>query len=343
MRIFVIGSISSDSELKDEFISFCQAMGTAFANKSVEVILCSPYELSADLQVIKGIAKGRVQKVSLEIHYPNTSQNEKMWDNALSRLKRNVKVVKFRHEAPDLMEDSIKYSWLFCQIQAVSKCDFAIVLGGKSFGSSNLLSRIAEAENKTIIPLPKFGGVGSAYFEKKRYHLDDVWGNTNVKVFRECDNAKEIVRIINNGAMNAKPTIRIGQNDPLIFFISYPRERPAEADFIEMILRRRNYEVLRDENDFKASEDIPSAIKERIHKSDVFIALWSKEYACSPWCFDELSLALSSHRKQGKFLWIFRVDNTRMVHPQARNILWYDTVCRTDIEAKILHLLGELS
>ncbi len=108
---------------------------------------------------------------------------------------------------------------------------------------------------------------------------------------------------------------------------------------IRMILRRRNYTVLRDNNDFTPSENISSAIKERIHKAHVFIAVWCREYACSPWCFDELSIALKSHVKEGRELWIFNLDQTRMVHPDARNLLSYSIKSREELSGKIADLL----
>ena len=126
------------------------------------------------------------------------------------------------------------------------------------------------------------------------------------------------------------------------FFISYPRARPAEADFIEMILRRRNFTVLRDEKEFKADEDIPNAIKENIYKSDIFISVWCREYACSPWCFDELTLALERKKKSNMEIWLLCVDETRVVHPEARRMLNHPVNSRSEIEGKILNLLDKM-
>lgn len=75
-------------------------------------------------------------------------------------------------------------------------------------------------------------------------------------------------------------------------FISYARKRPHEADYIETLLRRRNISVFRDESEFGAGEDIPIQIEEHIHRANTFIAVYCTEYACSPWCYDELELAL---------------------------------------------------
>src|SRR5690606_8235633 len=87
-------------------------------------------------------------------------------------------------------------------------------------------------------------------------------------------------------------------------FISYPRERPQEADFVEALLRRRNIKVFRDDSDFGAGHSIPSEIKEAIFASNIFLATWCKEYACSPWCFDELELALDRKEAGSMEVWI---------------------------------------
>lgn len=76
-------------------------------------------------------------------------------------------------------------------------------------------------------------------------------------------------------------------------FISYARRRPCEADYIETLLRRRGVSVFRDESEFGAGKEIPVQIEENIYKSNTFIAVYCAEYACSPWCYDELELALT--------------------------------------------------
>ncbi|PHN00708.1 toll/interleukin-1 receptor domain-containing protein [Flavilitoribacter nigricans] len=104
-------------------------------------------------------------------------------------------------------------------------------------------------------------------------------------------------------------------------------------------MRRRNHIVLRDEKEFKPGTDIPNSIKENIFRSNIFIAIWCKEYACSPWCFDELNLALDRLEQKKVPMWIICVDDTRMVPPKARDLLHYKVRSREELEGKILHLL----
>ena len=106
-----------------------------------------------------------------------------------------------------------------------------------------------------------------------------------------------------------------------------------------MILRRRNLDIMRDDHDFEPGENITRQINEMIHKSTVFIALWCSEYACSPWCFDELDLALRTHTQEGRELWILQLDKTRIIHPKARGLLFYPITTRDELEGKLLSLL----
>ncbi len=340
MRIFIIGSPQDDDDKKD-FSSFCLELGKVLGTKSIDLVLCSPYPDSADSLIVDGIRDCVLPKISIHLYYPKTSELEDLWNSKLKGLNDSIKVTRFPQESNLVDEpNSKKYSWLFCQIQGISNSDFIFILGGKLSGSSNLLMRIADAQEKIIIPISKFGGVGKLFYDKKKYQLIDAYGLNYADELLENVSPEVLINTIINKPKE-KNLNQVKSNENLTFFISYSREKPAKADYLETILRRRNYNVIRDESNIAASQDIPNAIKENILKSDVFIALWNKEYACSPWCYDELSIALESHTTNGKLLWIFRTDKTRIVHPKARRLLWYDIETREEMEGKILSLLGK--
>jgi hypothetical protein len=96
--------------------------------------------------------------------------------------------------------------------------------------------------------------------------------------------------------------------------------------------------VYRDERDFGAGRSLPGEITESIHRANVFVAIWCREYACSPWCFDELELAI----KRGKTLWLLCVDETRIAPPAARNLISYPARNREELERHILTLLEQI-
>jgi hypothetical protein len=128
------------------------------------------------------------------------------------------------------------------------------------------------------------------------------------------------------------------------FFLSYAKARPAEADFLEAILRRRNYTVFRDDAEFAAGTPVQSQIVGFIDQSDVFIAVWCQEYACSPWCYDELDYALVRERRGSLSIWLAPVDSTRIVPPGARDKLRFDIYSsREQLEGRLLKEIEKLT
>jgi|GEM_PF-2960462 len=342
MRLFIIGSVNAHNNGVPDFEAFCNLLGQNLAKTPSTLILCSPYPDSCDSSVVNGIKQSTTVhgNLQLELHYPGTVENEDEWGKVLAGLDIGIKVMRFRHESiAENEQGAMTYAWLFSQLQAIANANFVLVIGGKLSGTANLLIQLAEAQQKQIVPLPNFGGIGEVFFNRIRYKLIDFWGSENLSIIQNSHDVELLVAMLNNHQPYAVAAQGGQSQAPHSFFISYAKARPAEADFVEMILRRRNLDVLRDDNDFGPGENIPRAINEMIHKSTIFIALWCSEYACSPWCFDELNLALSTHTQAGHALWIFQLDKTRIIHPKARNLLFYPIISREELEGKLLSLI----
>jgi hypothetical protein len=131
--------------------------------------------------------------------------------------------------------------------------------------------------------------------------VDDVLADhlgDRLHALSEPESIDEAVSLLEKLA-DRRVAVPMKKEEPPKFFVSYAKDRPAEADFVEMSLRRRGLTVLRDERDFGAGLPLPSEIKDYISRSDIFIAIWCKEYARSPWCFDELDLALERRSTDG--------------------------------------------
>ncbi len=340
MKIFFIGSSAEDSS--ENFNSYCKALGYHIAQSNIDIIVCSPFKDAADYYVIDGIKSSKIINVNIELHYPKDENIENEWDKIITKelIEKEIRINRFRHFPIELeSKRDWKYSWFFCQLQALKKSDIVFIIGGDVNGSSNLLLRIAETQSKDIFPIHQFGGCGYLFFERNKYELRDKLGYKYFPVLESHDKMESLISLILEFPF--QNNCNLSFQDP-VFFISYPRARPAEADFIEMILRRRNYTVLRDEDVFDTDEDIPNSIKENIYRSNVFISIWCKEYACSPWCFDELTLALERKNKNNLNIWLICVDETRIIHPEARTMLHHLVHSRQEIEGKILNLLEKL-
>lgn len=338
MRVLILGSsnILSDKQ-KIEFETFCFKFGVELASYDIDLLLCSPFNDSADKFVFDGAFSSiNYYKIvpNIELHYPTDEKTVLKWIEILGN--DNPKIKHFKHPHEPNTKENLKFSWLYSQMQALEKADVIFVIGGKIDGSVNLLLRMAEAKDKNVIPIYAFEGQGLHFYRRNYYKLFDTWGEDLV-LFGEKDKQELLIKTILEGpVLRKKP--RDTNIDP-IFFLSYPRARPHDADFVEMQLRRRGYTIVRDENDINESTDITNAISENINKADVFIALWCKEYACSPWCFDELSIAVQKKSRDKYSIWILCLDDTRIVHPDARNLLHFKVKSREEIEGRVSLLL----
>lgn len=213
-----------------------------------------------------------------------------------------------------------------------------IALGGKPSSSANLLLLLAEARHRNVLPLTFLGGAAAQAFQRRQYELEDYLGD-RIAAFNDLSRIGEVMALADKLVGGRRAHSK--RETPCTFFISYARSRPQEADFVEMFLRRRSFTVLRDEHDFGAGHAIPSEIRENIHRANVFVAIWCREYACSPWCYDEFDLALERHKAGGLSLWILCVDETRIVPPLARDLVNYPARTREDLEGQVSKLLDQ--
>ena len=231
-------------------------------------------------------------------------------------------------------KSDMQYAWLFCQLEALECCQCVLAIGGKNTGSANMLLRFAEGKRKLVIPFTIGDGVAMRAYERREFQLKDKLGN-EVYYLNSIAHFGCIIDKIDESDM--KKSNDIGERK---IFISYARRRPCEADYIETLLRRRGVSVFRDESEFGAGKEIPVQIEENIYKSNTFIAVYCAEYACSPWCYDELELALDLREKGQIEIWILCIDDTRIVSKRARNMVFYQVKSREEIEGKIVSLLS---
>lgn len=343
MKVFVIGGTtvpSHDAKYSQELKALGQLMrrlGKRLVGAGHELLVCSPYPGSADLEVLRGAAQSaRVGKGSrIEFHYPQTESIAEEVDRLKEALSLS-KAASLPHLPPaDDSPDALRYAWLLAQISAMDRSHAIVAIGGKPVGAASLLLPLAEEKRKHILPFTVLGGAAELSFFRQQFMLKDRLGN-RVTILNDPKRVEEAVSLLGD---LERPQDGGEEKKVRRFFISYPRSRPQEADFIEMLLRRRNQIVFRDEQDFGAGQPLPTEIDEHLYQADVFVAVWCKEYACSPWCFDELDLALKRHKEGRLALWLLCVDDTRVVPPAARELLSYPISSRRELEGAVLNLL----
>lgn len=350
MKIFVIGGLTVQSGHQDYdaqtglLDESMERIGCDVVERGHALVACSPFPGSADLAAIRGAARAiqRLQRPSssIEIHCPAAPDIiSEMAKLTGSPPHSGFRVLTHPVAPGEDGKPHWEHTWLLSQLSALEASHAVLAVGGRPSGAANLLLSMAIIKSKPLLPLAFLGGASAQCLERVRWPLDDVFKDRISSLYRlEC--ADMSVKLLEELAADKVGALQRG-DQPRIF-ISYPRNRPAEADHIEMTLRRRRLDVYRDERDFGAGRDLPHEVRAYIERSNVFIAVWCEAYACSPWCYDELELALERH-KQGKTqLWIFCVDDTRIVPPAARTLLNFPARTREQTEGHLLNLLERL-
>jgi hypothetical protein len=344
MKIFIIGGVAcakDDPQLsakKVELKAACESLGASIASPGNTIVVCSPFDDSADSAVLRGVATHpEHQNIVVEFHFVDSPPvREKL--AALSSELNLQRIVPCPHPPPASdSPEARQLSWLVCQLSALESAHVTFAIGGDPDGSANMLLLVAEGRRKPLLPFPFLGGAAQRAFERRRFELEDRLRD-QLPLLLEPSAVDQAIRLAD------QLLAPVGESAPRVhpprFFISYPRARQAEADHVETVLRRRNLQVFRDESDFGAGHELPGEIREGMFGADIFIAIWCAEYACSPWCFDEMELALDRQASKRLKLWIFCVDDTRMVPTRARNVVYYEVRTRQEIEGKLLDLVG---
>ena len=253
-----------------------------------------------------------------------------------------LEAVEFTHSPPERHDEKgLSYAWLLAQLAALDAADLVVAAGGRPGRSASMLLHQAEATKRPILPLGHFGGAAALSLERQRYRLTDRLG----PLFAWLHNPSPpelLLEVAEQLVGAARPRHERAQQHPLRVFLSHARSRPSEADLVEMVLRRRDVEVFRDEHVFAAGAAVVGEIEEHLARSDVFIALWCREYACSPWCYDELALALERRAAGSIQVWLLRIDETRVVPPAARPIIAYDCFDRDKLASTVIELNDRL-
>jgi hypothetical protein len=349
VKIFVVGGVAvpdsdADYARQSEILSrTMQRLGTDIVDRGHDLVVCSPFATSVDVCALRGVAtaiKGKRGNPVIDFHYPD----EVGVRTEIDRLAESLSIQPHRYpyrvslDAAGNIEGP--YGWLLPQVSAMDRSHVAIGVGGRPGGAASLLFGIAQSRRQVLLPLTFLGGASGSAFQARQYELEDRLKD-KIAVVHDPDQIGSAVDALE--ILASAPLVESIGQDKTRFFISYPRTRPQEADYIEMALRRRNYDVFRDERDFGAGQPVQSEIIEHIHRANIFIVVWCKEYACSPWCYDELEIALARHNTKALDLWILQVDETRIVPPAARGLIGYPAKSREELEGQILKLLEQAS
>lgn len=350
MKLFLIGgnAVSTDDP---DFDAHSQCMRTAAAiiGESVasaghELLVCSGFPGSADFEAVSTAMKVLIadgeSPARIGFYYPKCPSVATQIEGILEpSCASNVSRFPQAATLDDSGERPTVHDWLVAQLVAMENCNAVVALGGRADGAASVLLRLAESTGKPVLPFAFLGGAAEQSYQRLQYKLKDKLGEEVSALVDECQASSTVAlahALIEHRSFGSKSV------DKPKFFISYPRARPEEADFVEMVLRRRQYVVYRDERDFGPGQLLQGEIDDCIHQATVFIALWCQEFACSPWCFDELELALELQQTKGLDVWLLCLDDTRVVPKNARSIVSYPAKSRMELEGHVISLLERM-
>lgn len=323
MRIMILGS-SPAAAAQDaaDFRCYCRELGAAGRARGTSAVLCSLFEDSADLAFLEGMAEATGPgSVEATVFFPADAENQKRFQVVRPTIPFAL------HPEPVDAATTRSYAFLLCQLMALERCDVVIAVGGRD-GSAPMLLRLAESQRKPIVPVTAFGGAAADYYRSAMAQLRNLYD-----VLADRSRAADVVTVAAGGAT------RPGSLSRCRVFLSYCRKNAEQADVVEAVLRRHHVEPFRDEEGIKTGEEWQRRIAEELKQTDVFIALWSAEYACSPSCFDEMDAALA--RYPALEIWLFGLDETEVTFPRARKLQHPSARTREDLVKSLTIRLHE--
>ena len=116
MKVMILGSI--DKNYADEYERVCTKIATVLANRKYTLVICSLFEDSVDYYVFKEFIK---YSEDVQLHYFDTPEVNVQIEKV---VKNNI--LKFSYLSNSNLD--IKYSYLFCQINAMIVADVIVTI-----------------------------------------------------------------------------------------------------------------------------------------------------------------------------------------------------------------------
>jgi len=321
--VFVIGGATDETKDPDSEVPILNdaalTLGRVLAEAGANLLICSPFPDSADYYTAKGYAKGSGPR-TINLHSPRHKDVE---EKRLSFGKRfeatDVVIQDWLYPGPENDEkESWTQAWLLAQLQALEKADVVIALGGKVSKSANTLLHLAEGKGLPIVPFTFLGGAALRAFKRRDWKrlnpgLDTSLLQKEEGIERAIELANRLIldRMANGAETNAPPK-RV--------FISFAKKDKESGDALITTLKSENIEVLTGDHEIRAERVVRASIEQAILKCNVCAILWSKNYAVSPWCYDELVLAAELQGRGRLQIWLFNLDDSRIAPPEARKL-----------------------
>jgi nucleoside phosphorylase len=328
--VYVIGGVTEETDHpnyeESELAQFCQRLGATIAEAGADLVVCSPFPDSADFHALMGYIQTGVGS-AVHLHAPrHASVAEKEAElRAMLGLERARRIKNWYYPGPEVNDaESWGQAWMLCQIMALDRADVVISVGGRVSKTANTILHLAEARQKPIIPFEFLGGASRRAFNRRNWAR--AYPGLDYLKLMDKDGVVDAMRIADYMVTARMRPAHSYAWPPQHVFVSRAR-RDAEFEIaLDDYLSSVGLTVLR-EREWPSNQIVESAIEDAVLRCDLLIVLWSRSYATSRFCYDELELALQRHRAGELQLWIINLDESDIVPRGARGLP--QTVART--------------
>ncbi|MBS2548640.1 toll/interleukin-1 receptor domain-containing protein [Catenulispora sp. NL8] len=321
---FILGGVTGETTFPDfepaELDHFCQRLGATVARAGADLIICSPFPDSADFHALRGYVESGTGH-TIHMHRP---QHQTV-DNQYAQLREVIgpeataRIKNWYYPAPEKDDrESMLQAWVLCQLMAMEHADVILAVGGKPGGTAATILHLAEARAQLVVPFAFLGGAAGRAYARRDWEA--IYPRLDARLLNKKSGAEDAMVIAEQMAMSRVRLWHGLQGRPRTAFISRARPDSAYARALDSYLSGVGMSVVFGERDLPTDRTVESAIDDAVLQSDLFIALWSRSYAASRYCYDELHLALHRHRAGALRLWIINLDGSDIVPLEARKM-----------------------
>ncbi|GAA5035700.1 phosphorylase family protein [Streptomyces siamensis] len=320
--VYVVGGVTGETTYPDfeksQLAHICEQLGRAVAESGAELVVCSPFPDSADLHTVIGYVQSGVGRI-VHLHSPRHPEVAEKQAKMLEMLGtgHNTEIRNWYYPGPE-DEDSKAQAWLLCQIQALEEADAVIAIGGRVSKTASTVLHLAEARRKPIVPFAFLGGASRRAYQRRDWaRLYPALDHRRLMDRDAVPHAMEIADHLVTARLRAPHSYRW---PPRRVFISRARPDAQFAQALEAYLSSAGITAVFGERELRPDRMVNPTIEDAVLSADLFVVLWSRSYALSRFCYDEIELALRRHDVGELQLWIINLDGSDIVPPGARSL-----------------------
>jgi hypothetical protein len=321
--VFVLGGFTEakpSAEERADLADFSDQLGAAIARAGVNLVVCSPFSDSADYFALRGYLSSGFGG-TVHMHRPRSQFVERRFEELRDEVGVDAagQIKNWFYPGPEKDEgEAVGQAWVLCQLMAMEQADAVIAVGGRQGRTATTILHLAEVRRKPVVPFGFLGGAAESALRRRDWA--STYPDLDARLLMSKQAAGAAV-----GIAEQMVTARVRQLDrrlrpPSAVFISRARVDSDYARVLEEYLRESGLAVIFGERELATNRPIESAIEDAVLRSDLFVVLWSRNYAASMYCHDEFELGLRRHRAGEIRLWIINLDGSDIVPPAARQL-----------------------